>query len=89
MSYIQIGVTALRTPGGDFLPSVPLYAKAEDAAGISEPDKRSIYERGTMVEEYKKEAERLEAEAKARKQARAEAKREARKKKRRSMYPFI
>ncbi|MBP5411378.1 MAG: hypothetical protein J6Y26_05685 [Lachnospiraceae bacterium] len=89
MRYIQIGVTALRTPGGDFLPSVPLYAKAEDAAGISEPDKRCLFELGKMVEEYKKEAERLEAEAAAKKRARAEAKREARKKKRRSMYPFI
>lgn len=89
MRYIQIGVTALRTPGGDFLPSVPLYAKAEDAAGISEPDKRYLFELGKMVEEYKKEAERLEAEAAAKKRARAEAKREARKKKRRSMYPFI
>ena len=89
MRYIQIGVTALRTPGGDFLPSVPLYAKAEDAAGISEPDKRCLFELGKMVEEYKKEAERLEAEAAAKKRARAEAKREARKKKRSSMYPFI
>ena len=89
MRYIQIGVTALRTPGGDFLPSVPLYAKAEDAAGISEPDKRCLFELGKMVEEYKKEAERLEAEAAAKKRARAEAKRKARKKKRRSMYPFI
>ena len=89
MSYVQIGVTALRTPGGDFLPSVPLYAREEDSAGISEPDKRDLFELGRMVEEYKKEAERLEAEAKAKKQARAEAKREARKKKRRSMYPFI
>ena len=89
MRYIQIAVTAMRTPGGDFLPSVPLYARAEDSAGISEPDKRDLFELGRMVEEYKKEAERIEAEAKAKKQARAEAKREARKKKRRSMYPFI
>ena len=85
MRYIQIGVTALRTPGGDFLPSVPLYAKAEDAAGISEPDKRCLFELGKMVEEYKKEAERLEAEAAAKKRARAEAKREARQTQRRSM----
>lgn len=25
MKYIQVGVTALRTPDGGFLPSVPLY----------------------------------------------------------------
>ena len=48
MSYVQIGVTALRTPGGDFLPSVPLYARAEDAAGISEPDKRDLFELGYL-----------------------------------------
>ena len=30
--YIQVGVTALRDPAtGDFLPSVPLYIRAEDA----------------------------------------------------------
>ena len=31
--YIQIGVTALRDPAtGNFLPSVPMYARREDAA---------------------------------------------------------
>ena len=34
-TYIQIGVTALRTPAGDFLPSVPLYIKASEAVGAS------------------------------------------------------
>ena len=34
-TYIQIGVTALRTPTGDFLPSVPLYIKAAEAVGAS------------------------------------------------------
>ena len=34
-TYIQIGVTALRTPTGDFLPSVPLYIKATEAVGAS------------------------------------------------------
>lgn len=32
MEYIQIGVTALRGPSGEFLPSVPLYVAAKDAA---------------------------------------------------------
>lgn len=27
--FVQIGVTALRAPDGSFLPSVPLYIKAE------------------------------------------------------------
>lgn len=31
--YIQVGVTALRAPGThEFLPAVPLYIRAEDAA---------------------------------------------------------
>lgn len=34
-TYIQIGVTALRTPTGDFLPSVPLYIKSAEAVGAS------------------------------------------------------
>ena len=35
--YIQIGVTAMRDPAtGGFLPSVPLYIKADDAAKEAE-----------------------------------------------------
>ena len=35
--YIQVGVTALRDPAtGGFLPSVPLYIKADDAAKEAE-----------------------------------------------------
>lgn len=35
--YIQIGVTALRDPAtGDFLPSVPLYIKADEATEEAE-----------------------------------------------------
>ena len=37
--YIQIGFTALRDPAtGDFLPAVPLYIKAEDAAEGAEEE---------------------------------------------------
>lgn len=32
MKYIQVGVTALRTPDGGFLPSVPLYIEETEAA---------------------------------------------------------
>lgn len=28
--FIQVGVTALRSPTGEFLPSVPLYIKADN-----------------------------------------------------------
>ncbi len=30
--YVQVGVTALRGPAGEYLPAVPLYIKSEDAA---------------------------------------------------------
>ena len=36
--YIQIGVTALRGPSGEFLPSVPMYVRAGDAPQIAQPD---------------------------------------------------
>ena len=29
MAYRQVGITALRSPGGEFLPAVPLYAEVE------------------------------------------------------------
>ena len=29
--FVQIGVTAMRTPTGAFLPSVPIYIKTSDA----------------------------------------------------------
>lgn len=29
--YVQVGVTALRGPTGEFLPAVPLYIKTDDA----------------------------------------------------------
>ena len=34
--YIQIGVTALRGPGGEFLPAVPLFIQADDSAQAGE-----------------------------------------------------
>ena len=34
--YIQVGETALRAPDGSFLPSVPLYVKAEDIGDDAE-----------------------------------------------------
>lgn len=41
---IQIGVTALRSPSGDFLPSVPIYIKAEDAGAINPTTGRTMQE---------------------------------------------
>lgn len=34
-TMIQIGVTALRTPTGEFLPSVPIYIKSTEAVKAS------------------------------------------------------
>lgn len=39
-SYLQIGVTALRDPKtGEFLPSVPLYVKAESKEAVETAEK--------------------------------------------------
>lgn len=36
--YVQVGVTALRDPvTGDFMPSVPLYVRAEDQEKVEAP----------------------------------------------------
>ena len=35
--YVQIGVTAMRDQKGDFLPSVPLYIRAEDQDKVAQP----------------------------------------------------
>lgn len=41
---VQIGVTALRSPSGEFLPSVPLYIKEEDAGEINPHTGRTVQE---------------------------------------------
>lgn len=70
MSFIQIGVAAMRDPvTGDFLPSIPIYTRSEDAEGIAEPLGYDLMQLGKKVEEYRREARRLEEEAKARKEA--------------------
>lgn len=34
--YVQVGSFALRSPNGEFLPSVPLYIQVKDAGGVNE-----------------------------------------------------
>ena len=34
--FVQVGSFALRSPNGEFLPSVPLYIQAKDAGEVSE-----------------------------------------------------
>lgn len=41
---VQIGVTALRSPSGEFLPSIPIYIKAEDAGEINPATGRTVQE---------------------------------------------
>lgn len=73
--YIQVGETALRDPGtGEYLPSVPLYAKAEDlgeeAAESLEMDIARLF--AGMMKEYIegcKSAERLYKSAERRAQS--------------------
>ena len=46
MAYIQIGVTALRTPDGEFLPSVPLFVETDDLqkSGLTPTSENAIKE---------------------------------------------
>lgn len=41
---VQIGVTALRSPTGEFLPAVPIYIKAEDAEEFNPNTGRTVAE---------------------------------------------
>ena len=43
-AMVQIGVAALRSPSGEFLPSVPIYIKAEDAGEINPDTGRTVAE---------------------------------------------
>ena len=46
-TYIQIGVTSLRTPLGDFLPSVPLYIKTTESiekSGLVKSEEAMLHE---------------------------------------------
>lgn len=41
---VQVGVTALRSPSGEFLPSIPIYIRAEDAGEINPHTGRTVAE---------------------------------------------
>ena len=76
MRLIQIATAAMRDPvTGEFLPSIPLYASAEDAENIAEPLGYSLRELGKKVDEYRRQARKLEDEAKERKEARKQRRR--------------
>ncbi len=44
-AYKQVGLTALRSPSGEFLPAVPLYAEVEVGEdGVTHAERRSAGE---------------------------------------------
>ncbi len=57
--FVQVGVFALRSPQGEFLPSVPLYIKATDAVKTSESSGLSVAEE---ITETSRDVARLFAE---------------------------
>lgn len=73
--YIQIGITAARDPiTGDFLPAVPLYIRAEDAAAAPPLDDIPVAEVfAAKFRQYVKESRKAEAEARKKRKAVAEA----------------
>lgn len=54
--FIQVGVTALRSPTGDFLPAVPLYIKADKLkqSGLSQPEEKLLRDvSGVFTDKFK------------------------------------
>ena len=53
MKYVQIGVTALRSPTGEFLPSVPMFIQVDDDKNTEDLLKESLHEiSGIFAERY-------------------------------------
>ena len=55
--YIQVGVTALRTPTGRHYPAIPLYVEADrlDDSGLSPAEEKLLRDfAGFAIEEYTK-----------------------------------
>ena len=54
--YIQVGVTALRSPTGELLPAVPLYIKDTQLknSGLTQAEENLMHDiSGLFVEKYK------------------------------------
>lgn len=50
-TYIQVGVTALRSPTGEFLPSIPLYIKTDEAIkanGLTAAEESVLHDLGAL-----------------------------------------
>ena len=55
--YVQVGVTALRSPLGDFLPAVPLFIKEKELkqSGLSQAEEDACHSvAGVVAEIYDK-----------------------------------
>ncbi len=48
--FIQVGTFALRSPNGEFLPSVPLFIKEADAGGKSERTGLTVAEEIALID---------------------------------------
>jgi hypothetical protein len=62
--YIQVGVTALRTPTGKYYPAVPLYIEADklNESGLAPAEEKMLNNfAGLAIEEYGK---KIQAESK-------------------------
>lgn len=65
--FIQIGVTALRSPTGEFLPSVPLYIKADklNKSGLSQAEEDVLHNvAGVFAEKHEQLTSRNNKEVK-------------------------
>lgn len=61
--YIQVGVTALRSPTGDFLPSVPLFVRADKLkqSGLAQSEEKLLRDvSGVFVDKYRQQKEKDE-----------------------------
>lgn len=59
--FIQVGVTALRSPTGDFLPSVPLYIKADKLkqSGLTQAEENLLKDvSGVFADKHKQYTEK-------------------------------
>lgn len=55
--FIQIGITALRSPTGDILPAVPLYIKADQLkqSGLTQAEENALTDVSGIFSEKIKE----------------------------------
>lgn len=70
---VQIGVSALRSPSGDFLPSVPIFITEEDAGEINPHTGRTVAEDLALTDVAKVFADKFKQYAEGTKKRRGKA----------------